>query len=151
MITRHRIHELLEIAQQGDKASKTIDIFLIVLIVLNVIAVVIETLPSIAGQYSAAFLLFDYFSAGIFAIEYGFRVWSSVESANVNKAYSDSRLRINYIFSPMAIIDLLAFLPSLLQAIVDTDLRFFKSFAPAAHVQTDPLFSFNGNGAECST
>ncbi len=124
--TRRRVHELLEIAHQGDTISKAIDIFLIVLIVLNVIAVVIETLPTLAGQYQFAFLLFDYFSASIFAVEYGFRVWSSVEAAAAKHTLSDSRLRLNYIFSPMAIIDLLAFLPSLLQAVVDTDLRFLR-------------------------
>ncbi len=126
MPNRRRVYELLEIAQAGDSLSKAVDAFLIVLIVLNVIAVVVETLPSMAGQYQAAFLLFDYFSASVFAFEYGLRVWSSVESYQAQRSISDARIRLNYVFSPMAIIDLLAFLPSLLQVFVDTDLRFLR-------------------------
>ena len=124
--TRHRVYELLEIAQEGDTASKVVDISLIILIVVNVFAVVIETLPQLTGRYHFAFMILDYFTVGIFAIEYCLRVWSSVENKANNHTLSESRLRLNYIFSPMAIIDLIAFLPSLLQAVVSIDLRFLR-------------------------
>lgn len=123
---RRRIFYLLEVAQENDLPSKIVDVLLIILIVLNVIAVVIETLPSLEGRYERAFLVFDYFSACIFAVEYLFRIWVCVEDASFKKNLSNVRTRIKHILSPMAIIDLLAFLPSLLQFVVSVDLRFLR-------------------------
>lgn len=123
---RRRIYHLLEVAHENDYASKFVDVLLIILIVLNVIAVVIETLPSLQGRYEQSFLIFDYFSAIVFAIEYGFRVWVCVEDASFRRGLTDKRARLKYILSPMAIVDLLAFLPSLLQIVVDADLRFLR-------------------------
>ena len=123
---RRRIYHLLEVAHENDRASRLIDLLLIVLIVLNVIAVVIETLPSLQGRYQQAFLAFDYASATIFAIEYAFRVWVCVEDISYKRGLSDAKARLKYMLSPMAIIDLVAFLPSLLQVVVDADLRFLR-------------------------
>lgn len=125
-LSRKRTYEILEIATDGDRPSKIVDYLLITLIVLNVIFVVIETLPSLEGRYEAFFEAFDFFSAIIFALEYGFRVWSCVEAVTRQRSLPNSRTRINYMFSPMAMIDLLSFLPSLLQVFIDADLRFLR-------------------------
>jgi len=123
---RKRAYDVLNIAPDGDNISKFFDIALVILIILNVIAVMLETLPELKGQYTQAFLAFDYFSAVVFAIEYSVRVWSCVEDDRLLKKISHKKMRLKYILSPMALIDLIAFLPSLLQMFFDSDLRFLR-------------------------
>ena len=58
------------------------------------------------------------FSVTIFSIEYIGRLWSCVE--NKKKNQSDSKARVEYIFSFSAIIDAIAILPSLLAFLFPT-------------------------------
>jgi len=108
-VTKKKVHGLLHPEIVGDKHwDKIINIFIIVLIILNVIAVILETDKNLQAQYSDFFYYFDLVSVIIFTIEYVLRVWSS----NHEEKYKHSVWgRIKYIFSPGALIDLIAILP----------------------------------------
>ena len=104
------------------QASLKLQIAIALLIILNVIAVVLETEKQIAVTYKSALNTFELFSVFIFSIEYLARLWVS----NLTPQYqSQNGGRLRYFFSPMALIDLLAIVPSLL-SMVEIDLRILR-------------------------
>jgi voltage-gated potassium channel len=76
---RRRACELLEHSRSDDRVAKAVDLFLILLITGNVAAVVLESIPEIAGSYGAWFARFELFSIAVFTVEYVLRVWSAIE------------------------------------------------------------------------
>ena len=125
---RARIHDILEMSDTKDPFCRIFSLFIVSLILLNVVCIVLESMDEIERQYRDLFWSIEIGSTLVFALEYLLRLWSSVESKeNGGTPKSDSRKRIQYIFSPMAIIDLIAFLPSLLQVLFPgIDLRFLR-------------------------
>lgn len=124
MLSRKRIHEIINVAKRGDEPSHWIDIFLQVLILTNIAAVIAVSVPSIRAEWRQEFFWFEWISMGIFAIEYIIRVWSCVEE----EGYSDPiRGRLRYMARPMMVLDgitLLSFgIPS-----IHADLRFLRIF-----------------------
>jgi len=118
MIGRYRrtVFALLEGWGRTDWLGRSVDIFLIVLITLNVLAVALSTETALFDAYRPVFLWFELFSVAVFTAEYGLRVWASVENPDhVSQPHWKARLR--YISSPMAIVDLLAILPTYLMLI----------------------------------
>jgi len=121
---KKRLYEILEIAAIRDRISKLFDIFIMSLITLNVIAVILATVERLNLQYQYFFRIFEIFSVTIFTIEYLLRLWT----CTINKNYRNSFTgRIKYIFTPYAIIDLLAILPFYLPMIIPLDLRFIRA------------------------
>ena len=121
---KKRLYEILEIAATGDRISKLFDIFIMSLITLNVIAVILATVERLNLQYQYYFRIFEIFSVSIFTLEYLLRLWT----CTVNKNFRNSITgRIKYIFTPYAIIDLLAILPFYLPMIIPLDLRFIRA------------------------
>ncbi len=108
----------------GDsKWDKVINTFIILLIICNVIAVMLETIPSIHEPNKEFFHYFDLISVMIFTVEYILRVWSSTH----HKKYEHPVYgRIKYVFSPEALIDVLAILPFYLHAFIGFDLRVLR-------------------------
>ncbi|MBC7079081.1 MAG: ion transporter [Methanothrix sp.] len=102
---RHRVYRLLE---PGDDAGRYIDLFIICLIVLNVIAVMLETVLWISAHYASLFRAFEIFSVAVFTIEYILRVWSCTVDPRFREPI---RGRLRFMVTPLAVIDLLAFLP----------------------------------------
>jgi len=126
-LLKRRTHEFLELSIPGDRFGFVFDRFMMVLILLNVAAIVMETVPSIHAAYQDFFFNFEVFSVAIFTVEYILRVWSSTEDKANN--YSHPVIgRIKYIFSPMAIIDLIAFIPFYLSTFFAIDLRLLRIF-----------------------
>ncbi len=125
---RARIHDILEMSDTKDPFCRIFSLFIVSLILLNVVCIVLESMDEIERHYRDLFWSIEIGSTLVFALEYLLRLWSSVESKeNGRTPKSDSRKRIQYIFSPMAIIDLIAFLPSLLQVLFPgIDLRFLR-------------------------
>src|SRR5687767_7769596 len=121
MRLRRWAYELLEPTVSRSPAAKAIEWLLVTLIFLNIIAILLESVQEINDTYYDVFQAIEHFSVTIFAIEYALRIWTSPE----NPKYNHSRRR--YIFSGMAIIDLLSifpfFLDLLLLPMVDIDLR----------------------------
>lgn len=107
---RRRVFKALETAQDGDLTSRIVDIFLITLIAASVISVILESMPGIESRYGEALWLFEVVTVGIFSVEYVLRLWSSVELES-NDGKTPLQLRIQYIFSFHAVIDIVAILP----------------------------------------
>ena len=85
----------------------------------------LETVASINASYENIFYYFEVFSVAVFTIEYMLRVWSCTEDKD-NDYSNPITGRIKYIMSPMAIIDLLAFLPFYLTMFFAIDLRILR-------------------------
>ena len=125
---RSRIHNILEITDPGDLVSRIFSMSVVVLILINIICIVLESVASIEEKYRGLFLTIEIGSTLIFATEYVLRLWSCVEKKDEDGVVrSNFSVRIRYASTPLAIIDLLAFLPSLLQLIFPgIDLRFLR-------------------------
>ena len=143
--TKHKVHILLHPELGESKADKFINIFIITLIVLNVIAVMLETIESLHVKYETFFDIFDAISVYIFTVEYVLRVWSCTHDPRYKGSIKG---RLKYMFTPGALIDLIAFLPYYLQAIIGFDLRilrllrlmrFFRLFRLTAYTRSAKL------------
>ena len=111
------------ILEPGDEDSKYFDPFIMGLILLNVAAVVLETVDSIYSAYAPLFDAFDVFSVAVFTVEYILRVWS----CTVNPRFKDPvRGRLQFLVTPLALVDLMAVLPFYLPFIF-ADLRFMRA------------------------
>jgi voltage-gated potassium channel len=120
---RRWAYDLLEPSISGSRAARSIELLLIILIFLNIIAIILESVKEINAEYHPFFHFLETFSVIIFSIEYFLRVWTSVE----NPKYRHSRK--HYIFSGMAVIDLLSILPfylDLLLGFIAFDLLFLR-------------------------
>ena len=111
-----------------DPLCRAFSIFIVSLILINVVCIVLESMEELERQYRELFLFIEISSTLVFATEYLMRLWSCVESKQkIGANASNSKKRLKYVFSPMAIIDLVAFLPSLLQVLFPgIDLRFLR-------------------------
>ena len=115
----------MSIAVPGDRFGLIFDRFMIALILLNILAIMLETVASINASYENIFYYFEVFSVAVFTIEYILRAWSCTEDKD-NDYSNPITGRIKYIMSPMAIIDLLAFLPFYLTMFFAIDLRILR-------------------------
>ncbi len=118
---RRRTYEILETAEPEDRVSRAVDAFILGLILLNVLAIVVETLEVFHARYELWFTGFELFSVGFFTVEYLLRIWS----CTINPAYTGASGRARFARTPLAIIDLLAFLPFYL-SLGAVDLRFLR-------------------------
>lgn len=119
---RRRVWEILEVARPGDRTSARFDVAIRVLIALNVVAVVLETVAALDAALHTFFVAFEAFSVVVFTVEYVLRVWSSVEAPSYRRPV---RGRLRFAATPLAVIDLLAVLPSLLP-FLGLDLRILR-------------------------
>lgn len=126
MRVKRRTYEIIEKAQNDDKASKCFDIGILVLIVANTISIVLESFNSLSAQYFTYFRVFEMLSVVVFSGEYFLRIWTSDIGYPSSKGRMSSALK--YIFSTMALIDLFAILPFYLPMIIPVDLRFLRMF-----------------------
>jgi voltage-gated potassium channel len=100
-----------------------VDVFIVTLIALNVIALVVGTVQPVRDRLPGLFPAFEAVSVAIFAVEYVLRVWSA--PANPRFA-APVRGRVRYVFTPLALIDLLAIAPAFLP-FVGVDLRVMRA------------------------
>jgi len=100
--------------------QSTIERWIGILIVLNLFALLLEHVPAIYEPYKQQFHYFDIFSVAIFVLEYALRFYLAPEDEEFQNKNTP---RVAYVFSPFAIIDLLAIAPFFLQAFIPVDLR----------------------------
>jgi voltage-gated potassium channel len=93
------------------------------IITLNVAAVVVQTVPGARAVFGHWFFRFEMFSIAVFSAEYVLRVWSCTVSPHYRHPVTG---RLRFMASPLAIIDLVAILPSDLR-FLGLDLRFVRS------------------------
>jgi voltage-gated potassium channel len=148
---RRRLCELLEYGTASDRASLTIDRFLILLIIINLVAVILESVPALAQSYRPLFRFVELFSLAVFSTEYFLRIWVAPDHALYRKL-SPMQARWRFITSPVGIIDLLAVLPFWFAFAVPEDLRvvlvfrivrFFKlaRYSPGMRSLGDALYA----------
>ncbi|KZN42698.1 ion transporter [Pseudoalteromonas luteoviolacea] len=124
---RQKTAAILEGSGKYRKIAHGLDVFLIALIIFNVIAIVLESVPALAQQYYRVFFFIEVISVGIFCIEYLLRLWCCVDKVNYHdKSKTHFAIRLRYIRSPLAVIDLIAILPTLLMVFFTFDLRFLR-------------------------
>jgi voltage-gated potassium channel len=147
---RRRIYQVLEQGPVGDAMGVLVDRLLVALILLNLIAVALESVPAIGTRFMLGFELIEFFSLAVFTVEYGLRLWCTVEHGP-HRHLSAARARFKYAFSPAGIIDLVAVLPFWFAFVLPDDLRlllvfrivrFFKiaRYSPAMRSLLDVLY-----------
>lgn len=120
---KQRTFEVVQLSKDEDIASRIFDIFLISLIILNIIMVIVETF-SIPEIVQTIIKHLETVSVVIFSIEYAVRLWTS------DMLYPEKKpiiARTRFVFSFMAIIDLLSILPFYLPLLIPIDLRVLRA------------------------
>ncbi len=114
---------VFKIISKGDARHGTSFIFdtvIVSTILLSVLSIILESFQSLALRYAAAFNAFEVFSIILFTLEYLARIWTA------DLLYPTSKHpRLRYLFSAMALVDLLAILPFYLPYVA-VDLRFLR-------------------------
>jgi len=110
MSLRHWIYQLLD-HRHPSLASKLVDLSIMSLIAFNVVAVILESVPEYERAWGIWFQTFEFVSVWLFAVEYALRVWCCVENPTFAHPLWG---RLRYVRTPMALVDLVAFLPSML-------------------------------------
>ncbi len=94
-------------------------------ITLFITMILLETNPELYTPYEQHWKNFELFSVIVFTIEYLLRVWSC--PAHLNKHFQDPvKGRLKFMITPMALIDLMSFLPFYLPLIIPFDPRTFR-------------------------
>lgn len=93
----------------GQKPSPVTHIIL-GMILFSLVLFTFETEPAVANTMGVALNVLNLLVAALFGVEYGLRVWCCVEDEH----YSGWRGRLKFALTPMALVDLLAFLPTFL-------------------------------------
>lgn len=132
---RRRLYYMLE--QPGEnRAGRVLHILIFLLIIANVIAVIVESEESMRRAHEVFFAEFEWISVALFTLEYLARAWVAVEDPRFRDPV---RGRLRYLLTPMAIVDLMAILPSILGVFFNVDtrilrvLRLFRVFKLSRH------------------
>jgi voltage-gated potassium channel len=121
---RHYVYSVLE-EHDGGTWGRFINILLIALIIANVLVVVFESEKEFAAKFYTTLIIFEYISLFIFGLEYILRIWIAPE--NKESPYKTPlKIRLHYMVTPMAIIDLIAILPLLLGFFFDGNLLMLR-------------------------
>jgi voltage-gated potassium channel len=110
---RGRLDRLLEHDHLPGSAGARVARLIIAVIVVDVLAMILISVSEIDARFGRALTLIDGAALLIYTLEYFARLWSVVADAP-RRGLSPTRLQLEYIFSSLGIIDLLAFLPSIL-------------------------------------
>lgn len=122
MSLRHWIYQLLD-HRHPSLTSRLVDYSIMLLIALNVLAVILASVREYYRAYQPWFDGFEGLSVFAFSVEYAFRVWSCVENPRYQHPLYG---RLKYMATPMALIDLLSFLPFYLFLFFNLDTRFLR-------------------------
>ena len=120
---QRRVFHILQPGVDESHWEKLFDYSILALIVLNVVAVIAETFQLPQGVQTA-FDVIEAVSIVIFTAEYLLRLWTApLQYPTKTPAVA----RLKYVFSFMAIIDLLAILPFYLPMVFPFDLRVLRA------------------------
>lgn len=122
MKIKQRVFDIIQVAKPNDIISRVFDISLLSLIILNVCLVIADTF-TLPENIKIFFNIIEKVSVIIFTIEYVLRVWTA-DLLYPEKNYFVAKIK--YIFSFLALIDLLAILPFYIPYIIPIDLRVLR-------------------------
>jgi voltage-gated potassium channel len=124
MTLRRRLYLTLEPTEKGGLIESIFEFFLVTVIILNILAIILDSVKDIHDEYAELLYRFEVASIVLYSIEYILRLYSIVE----NPKYRDPvNGRWKFAITPIAIIDLLAFVPFYL-SFLPLDLRFLRIF-----------------------
>ena len=118
-----RVFEIVEVGQDKDYVSKAFDAFIIFLILFNTILVIAGTFP-ISDEVRSIFIRIEMSCGVVFTIEYLLRIWTA--PFLYPEVTSHFQARVKYVTSAMAIIDLLAILPTYMPMFLPSNLRVLR-------------------------
>jgi voltage-gated potassium channel len=124
---RHRLYEILEHGEIGDRTGRLVSRLIVVLIVVNLLVVALESVPDLQARYQAIFISVEIASLLIFSIEYGLRIWVAIEHTPY-RHLSGHKAGLKFATSAMGIVDLLAVLPFWFMFVAPADLRVLLVF-----------------------
>lgn len=107
---RDRLYELLERDDLPHSGGSRFVRLVIAIITVDVLAAILASVPEIDAQFGWLFTTIEVVAAIAFALEYAARLWSVV--GHSLRDMTPLRARLEYAFSTLGLIDLLAFLPS---------------------------------------
>ena len=122
---KRRVFEILESISERDTAANAITAGIVGLILLNVAAMMVETMNGYSARYSTFFRVFEAGSVAIFTLEYVLRLWACT-LYDEPQYRSPLGGRIRLALTPLALVDLMSFLPFYVHALVPLDLRFMR-------------------------
>lgn len=111
---RERIYEIIELSKENDKWSNYYDVFMMLIIFISAVPLAFKTT-------NAFFYVIDLITVLVFILDYFLRLIT----ADYKMKYGIKSF-IYYPFTPMAVIDLIAILPSL--TVLNNGLKIFKIF-----------------------
>ena len=123
---RARIYEILEDDEWPHPASRWVNRILVGLILVSVTAAVLDTVPRIARAWDPLLVAIEILCVGLFTIEYALRVWVCVED-RAGRYDGPVWGRLRYMATPMALIDLVAILPTWLAFIIPGDFLLLRT------------------------
>lgn len=127
---RNYVYDVVE--ELGDDDSRIFELCILTLITLNIIALILQTVDWIYQPNKVFFHYFDLISVGIFTVELAVRLWA----CTANEKYKHPIWgRVRYLFTTMALIDLLAILPFYLPF-------FMSGVGDLRHLRAARLFRF---------
>lgn len=133
---RKRLFEIIETADENDKASRAYDLAMMLVIVLSII-------PLAFKEKGKILITIDYITAMIFIVDYILRLIT----ADYKLAKTEKNCKITpfirYIFTPMAIIDLIAILPTF--TAVMSGLKLLKFFRLVRTFRIFKIFRYSKN------
>jgi voltage-gated potassium channel len=121
---------MLETANSRDLPSRIVDLTLIALICISIASVLLESMQEVELLWGAELYWLEVITVCIFSVEYLLRVWCSIESADQRLAgRTPLEIRLRYVLSFHAFIDLLAILPFYLMlfGFFGVDMRFLRA------------------------
>ena len=120
---RRFLYALVETGYQGYPPGRTFDITLVTVIVLNIAATAMATVPESGEAWLRLYRFVEWAAVAIFTFEYVVRAWVAVEDPRARDMRPWS-WRLRYLATPLALIDLVAILPSYLELIFGTAWEF---------------------------
>lgn len=124
MTFRRRLYLILSPNERGGVIERIFELVVILTIVISILEIVLDSVPSISKDYANELNFIEVYSLIFFTIEYLARVYAIVEDRRYRDPVSG---RLKYMGTPLAIVDLLAFLPFYF-VFLPIDLRFLRIF-----------------------
>lgn len=124
MTFRRRLYLTLDPTEKGGLPERIFEVVLILIILVNIVAIVVESVQEIDRVYHPFFRKLEIFSIFFFTLEYIGRLYSIVEHPKYKDPFAG---RLKFAGTPLAIVDLLSFLPFYL-TFLPIDLRFLRIF-----------------------
>lgn len=119
---KYAIFNTIRDDDENDFISTIFDGTIIVMILLSVVSVILSTFSNLPNYIVKMNSYFEIISVIIFTIEYLLRVWT----ADLYYHLGPVKSRIKYIFSFMALVDLISILPFFIPFVLKVDLRLLR-------------------------